>query len=75
MYVFRVIDSCYERKSLLITTNLPFSEWGKIVTDEQLAAAIIDRVVHHGYLIDTGKVDYRIADSPMNRQSFIEKGK
>lgn len=66
--VYQVIADSYEQKSLIVTTNLPFSEWGKIVSDEQLAAAIIDRIVHYGHLIDTGKVDWRLRQSPMNRQ-------
>jgi DNA replication protein DnaC len=68
-YVFQVIADSYERKSLIVTTNLPFSEWGKIVADEQLAAAIIDRIVHYGHLIGTGDKDWRLTHSPMNRQT------
>lgn len=71
-YVFRVIADSYESKSLIITTNLPFSEWGKIVADEQLAAAIIDRIVHYGHLIDTGNKDWRLSNSPMNRTQVVE---
>lgn len=66
--IYRVIADRYENKSLIVTTNLPFSEWGRIVVDEQLAAAIIDRIVHHGYFIDTGKKDWRLINSPMNHK-------
>lgn len=72
-YIFRVIGDSYERKSLIITTNLPFSEWGRIVMDEQLAAAIIDRIVHYGHSIDTGTRDWRLMHSPMNKQSGMIK--
>jgi DNA replication protein DnaC len=71
-YIFRVIADSYETKSLIITTNLPFSEWGKIVADEQLAAAIIDRIVHYGHLIDTGNKDWRLSSSPMNKTQVVE---
>lgn len=71
-YVFQVISDSYENKSLIITTNLPFSEWGRIVTDEQLAAAIIDRIVHYGHLIDCGTKDWRIESSPMNSKTFTK---
>lgn len=71
--VFQVIADSYEHKSLILTTNLPFSEWGKIVTDEQLAAAMIDRIVHYGHLINTGNVDWRLRQSPMNRQMTSTK--
>lgn len=73
-YIFRVISDSYENKSLIITTNLPFSEWGKIVADEQLAAAMIDRIIHYGHYIDTGTVDWRILNSPMNKQAIVNKG-
>ena len=49
--LFRVISDSYESKSLLLTTNLEFSKWGSIFTDDQMAAAMIDRLVHHGHLI------------------------
>ena len=73
--LFRVISESYERKALVITTNLPFSEWGRLFTDEQLAAAIIDRIVHHGHLIATGERDWRLEHSLMKDNSqFVEKG-
>lgn len=66
--LFRVIADSYELKSLIVTTNLPFSEWGKLMTDEQLATAIIDRLVHYGHLIDTGSKDWRLEHSLMKDQ-------
>ena len=45
--LFRVISDSYERKSLILTTNLEFSKWGGIFTDDQMAAAMTDRLVHH----------------------------
>lgn len=66
--LFRVIADSYETKSLIVTTNLPFSEWGKLMTDEQLATAIIDRIVHYGHLIDTGSKDWRLEHSLMKDQ-------
>jgi DNA replication protein DnaC len=66
--LFRVIADSYETKSLIVTTNLPFSEWGKLMTDEQLATAIIDRLVHYGHLIDTGSKDWRLEHSLMRDQ-------
>lgn len=69
-YLFQVVADSYERKSLIVTTNLPFREWGRIVADEQLAAAIIDRLVHYGHSIDTGTQDWRLSHSPMNGETF-----
>ena len=70
-YIYRVIADSYERKSLIITTNLPFSEWGRLFADEQLAAAIIDRIVHYGHLVDTGKKDWRLSNSTMNGRQLV----
>ena len=69
-YLYQVIADSYERKSLIVTTNLPFSEWGRIFADEQLAAAIIDRLVHYGHSLDTGSQDWRLAHSPMSGMTF-----
>lgn len=48
--LFRVIADSYEQKSLILTTNLEFSKWGGVFTDDQMTAAMIDRLMHHGHL-------------------------
>ncbi len=63
--LFSVVSNAYERLSLIITTNLPFNEWGPMFTDEQLAAAVIDRVVHYGHLVQTGNKDWRLEHALM----------
>lgn len=63
--LFNVISNAYERQALIITTNLPFSEWGPMFSDDQLAAAFIDRIVHYGHLIKTGNKDWRLEHSLM----------
>ena len=45
--LFRIISDSYERRSLILTTNLEFSKWGSLFTDDQMAAAMIDRLAHH----------------------------
>lgn len=50
--LFQVLSDCYERRSLLITTNIEFSKWGVVFGDDKMASAIIDRVMHHGRLIE-----------------------
>lgn len=50
-WLFRIIADSYERRSLVITTNLEFSRWGTVLTDDQMAAAIIDRIAHYGHLV------------------------
>lgn len=65
--LFRVISDSYESKSLLLTTNLEFSKWGSIFTDDQMAAAMIDRLVHHGHLIIFEGNSYRMEHALMKQ--------
>lgn len=65
--LFRVISDSYESKSLLLTTNLEFSKWGTIFTDDQMAAAMIDRLVHHGHLILFEGNSYRMEHALMKQ--------
>lgn len=57
---FEVIRQRYEAKSIILTTNRPFEEWGKIFGDETLASAIIDRLIHHSSVIKISGKSYRI---------------
>lgn len=49
--LFQVISESCERQSLVITTNLEFARWGAVFGDDQMAAAVIDRICHHGRLL------------------------
>lgn len=73
--IYRVISDSYEQKSLIITTNIAFSEWGKLFADDQIAAAIIDRIVHYGYPINCGNIDWRLQHSPMKNMSFTKEAR
>lgn len=57
--LFQVISATYEKQSLVITTNVDFSRWGSILIDDQLTAAIIDRVTHHRILLVFEEENYR----------------
>ena len=50
--LFQVMSDCYEKRSMVITTNIEFSKWGTVFGDDKLASATIDRIVHHGRLIE-----------------------
>jgi DNA replication protein DnaC len=65
--LFRIIADSYESKSLILTTNLEFSKWGGIFTDEQMAAAMIDRLVHHGHLLLFEAKSYRMMHALMRQ--------
>lgn len=67
--LFRVISDSYESKSLILTTNLEFSKWGGIFTDDQMAAAMIDRLVHHGHLLIFEGKNYRMEHALMRRDA------
>jgi DNA replication protein DnaC len=57
--LFQVISDCYEKRSVILTTNQEFSKWITVFYDEQMTASIIDRIVHYGHLL--------IFDGPSNR--------
>ena len=63
--LFQVISNSYERSSLIITTNLEFSRWGTVFGDDNMAAAIIDRLVHHGRLLQFRGESYRVKNALM----------
>lgn len=61
--LFDIISTCYETKSIIITTNIEFGRWKGFLFDEKLTAAIVDRLVHHSHmLMFTGK-SYRMTNS------------
>ena len=64
--LFQVVSGAYERQSLVITTNLEFSRWGAVFGDDQMAAAVIDRVVHHGRLVQFRGESYRVRHALMD---------
>lgn len=62
--LFQVISECYERKSLIITTNLEFARWNDIFADTKITAALLDRIIHHSHLLDfTGRESWRLKDA------------
>jgi len=57
--LFELIAVRYERRSLLITANQPFGEWGKIFADQAMTLAAIDRLVHHATILEMNVESYR----------------
>ncbi|HRX00381.1 MAG TPA: IS21-like element helper ATPase IstB [Cyclobacteriaceae bacterium] len=66
--LFQVISECYEKRSVIITTNLEFSKWNGIFYDQKLTSAIIDRLVHHSHLLVFQGQSYRLTHSTMKSQ-------
>lgn len=58
--LFRVVSMCYERISLVLTTNIEFSRWGEIFNDDDMAKVMMDRIVHHGRLVTYERESYRM---------------
>ena len=63
--LFQVVSEAYETQSVVFTTNLEFSRWGSVFGDDQMAAAVIDRVVHHGRLLQFRGESYRVRHALM----------
>ncbi|WP_422123941.1 ATP-binding protein [Planococcus sp. X10-3] len=49
--LFQLITEFYEKKSLIVTSNLEFSQWNRIFVDSRLTAALMDRLIHHAHII------------------------
>ena len=64
--LFQVISECYEKRSVIITTNLEFSHWNGIFYDEKMTSAIIDRLIHHSHLLVFDGPSYRLVNSTIN---------
>lgn len=63
--LFQVFSDAYERQSVIVTTNLEFSRWGAVFGDDQMAAAVIDRVARHGRLLQFRGESYRVRHALM----------
>jgi DNA replication protein DnaC len=57
--LFELISARYERRSMLITANQPFGEWGKVFPDPAMTLAAVDRLVHHATIIEMNVESYR----------------
>ena len=57
--LFELISARYERRSLLITANQPFGEWGRIFPDQAMTLAAVDRLVHHATIFEMNVESYR----------------
>lgn len=60
--LFQLIDKRYEKKSIIITTNINFGQWDEIFGDPVIANAILDRILHHSKVITINGRSYRLKD-------------
>ena len=65
--LFTLLAERYERGSVMLTSNLPFSQWEKIFKDPMTTAAAIDRLVHHSIILELNVASYRLEQSKKNK--------
>jgi DNA replication protein DnaC len=64
---FQLVASRYERASVIVTSNKPFGRWGEVFGDATVAAAMIDRLVHHAEVVSLKGDSYRLKDRDLGR--------
>ena len=64
---FQLVSARYERASLIVTSNKPFGRWGEVFGDDVVAAAMIDRLVHHAEVISLKGDSYRLRNRDLGR--------
>jgi DNA replication protein DnaC len=72
--MFSLVSGRYERASLIVTSNKPFSAWGEIFGDEATAVAMIDRLVHHAEILSLKGDSYRLRDKDLGGPPPAEIG-
>jgi DNA replication protein DnaC len=72
---FQVVSRRYERKSLVLTTNLAFQDWPSVFPNATCATALIDRVIHHADVIAIEGESYRLREAEKRAGKTTETGK
>ena len=66
--LFKVIADRSERDSVIVTTNLPFSEWATLFENTAMVAAMVDRLTFHSYILDMNGQSYRLEQAKKQKR-------
>jgi DNA replication protein DnaC len=72
-FLFQVIAERAEKTAVILTTNLPFSEWTQVIPNARLCKALIDRITDRAHIVETGTESFRFRRSLQRRKGAVQK--